>query len=700
MRIPRRLKTIQNLLMSSFLALSLVPMALIGWFAYRESAIALNRAAGQGLQGEARMALETIDRNLSNRVEDLRTTVLRNAAKGNPEGVTKAADDLVTNYHFYDLIVVADVDGKVIATSTLDHRGKPTGAAFLGRDVSREPWFRAIADGTAKDGLYLGDAESDPWADEATHDGGRVVNMAAAVSDESGRVIRVWSNRLSFDRIAMEVMRDIRDDLAKRGIHAIETQLLSSTGLVLDDADESAEMKLNLVDAGLAAAKEATAGKDGFVTEKHKRSGLLQVNGYAGERGFGDYPGHGWSALVRQSHDEATAASRRIRNYVLGFGLIAAVITVLIAMGVERRLSRPLAATVSALDSLARGDLTHRIENVSDDEVGCMADSLNRAMDSVTTTMRSISESAETLARSSQDLSGVSATMSGNAEETAAQANVVAAASEQVTRNIQTVAAAAEEMNASIREIAKNAHEAAQIATNAVESARTAEGTIAKLDASSVQIGSVLKLITSIAEQTNLLALNATIEAARAGEAGKGFAVVASEVKDLAKATAKATQEIGQEIEAVQRDTRSAVAAISGITTVIDQIQTISSTIASAVEEQSATTSEIGRNVSEAAAGSSEIADNITGVATAAGSTTQAAADASRSAAALTEMAEALRRLVAQFQLAAARSSAAVGDGDRFAPGRIEATLNHLPRPLAGGGKQGPRAGERYPLAA
>ncbi|MBK7972635.1 MAG: methyl-accepting chemotaxis protein [Deltaproteobacteria bacterium] len=498
----------------------------------------------------------------------------------------------------------------------------------------------------------------------------------------------------------MEVMVDLRNDFAKDGVEGIETQLMTSSGLVVDDADESAEMRLNLVDAGLGAAKEAVAGKDGFVTEPHHQSSLPQVNGYAHEKGFGAYPGHGWSALVRQSLGEATAASRRIRNYVLGFGLIAALITVVIATIVERRLSRPLAATVAALDSLARGDLTHRIENVSDDEVGRMADALNRAMDSVTATMRSIADNAEGLARSSQELSGVSATMSGNAEETATQANVVAAASEQVSRNIQTVAAASEEMNASIREIAKNAHEAAQIATSAVEVAHSAEGTISKLDTSSVQIGSILKVITSIAEQTNLLALNATIEAARAGEFGKGFAVVATEVKELAKATAKATQEIGQEIEAVQRDTRSAVTAIGEITTVIDQIQLISSTIASAVEEQSATTSEIGRNVAEAAAGSSEISDNITGVATAAGSTTQAAGDASRAASGLTEMAEGLRRVVAQFELAADRSPARTGAPDRFAPGRIESTLGQLPRPLAGGARQGPRAAIELPRAA
>ena len=142
--------------------------------------------------------------------------------------------------------------------------------------------------------------------------------------------------------------------------------------------------------------------------------------------------------------------------------------------------------------------------------------------------------------------------------------------------------------------------------------------TVAKLGESSAEIGNVIKVITSIAQQTNLLALNATIEAARAGEAGKGFAVVANEVKELAKQTAKATEDISRKIEAIQNDTKGAVEAIAQIGKIINQINDIQNTIASAVEEQTATTGEISRNVAEAAKGSNEIAQNITGVAQAA----------------------------------------------------------------------------------
>src|SRR5947209_5873438 len=168
-------------------------------------------------------------------------------------------------------------------------------------------------------------------------------------------------------------------------------------------------------------------------------------------------------------------------------------------------------------------------------------------------------------------------------------------------------------MGVSIKEIAKNATQAARVATAAVKVAENTTATVSKLGDSSVEIGQVIKVITSIAQQTNLLALNATIEAARAGEAGKGFAVVANEVKELAKETAKATEDISRKIEAIQTDTKEAVGAIANISEVIDQINGISNTIATAVEEQNATTNEMSRNVSEAAQSSGEITGNIAG---------------------------------------------------------------------------------------
>jgi len=261
-----------------------------------------------------------------------------------------------------------------------------------------------------------------------------------------------------------------------------------------------------------------------------------------------------------------------------------------------------------------------------------------------------VTDISQFLASAAEELTATSQQMSANAEETSAQANVVSAASEQVNKNLQTVSAGTEQMGASIRDIAKNATEAAKIATSAVKLAERTNHTVSKLGDSSTEIGKVIEVITSIAQQTNLLALNATIEAARAGEAGKGFAVVANEVKELAKETAKATEDISRKIELIQTDTKGAVDAIASITAVINEVNSISSTIAAAVEQQNATTNEMARNLSEAAHGSGEIVHNIAGVAEAAQNTTRGAQDTQKAAAELARMATSLRDLVGRFK--------------------------------------------------
>jgi methyl-accepting chemotaxis protein len=305
---------------------------------------------------------------------------------------------------------------------------------------------------------------------------------------------------------------------------------------------------------------------------------------------------------------------------------------------------------LEVVSAAAQGDLTKSISVSGDDAIGMMGEGLDAFFEDLRKSMSNISGTAQSLADASGNLSSVSQQMAGNAEETTAQANVVSAASEEISRNVQTVATGSEEMNSSIREISHNAQEAAKVAASAVTVAEKTNETVGKLGTSSAEIGEVVKVINSIAEQTNLLALNATIEAARAGEAGKGFAVVANEVKELANQTGKATEEISGKIQAIQSDTQGAVDAIAEISQVINQINDISNTIASAVEEQTATTAEIGRNVGEAAKGSSEINQNIAGVAQAADNTSQGVSQAQDAAQQLSQMAEDLKKLVGQFR--------------------------------------------------
>ncbi|WFU73010.1 methyl-accepting chemotaxis protein [Bradyrhizobium sp. CB2312] len=212
---------------------------------------------------------------------------------------------------------------------------------------------------------------------------------------------------------------------------------------------------------------------------------------------------------------------------------------------------------------------------------------------------------------SAVQLESAASTLTRTAETTQTLSSQVAGVSEQASSNMQSVATATEELSASVEEIGRQVRDSSRIAEAAVVQAKETDGRIGKLSHAAQQIGEVVKLITAIAEQTNLLALNATIEAARAGEAGRGFAVVASEVKSLASQTAKATDEISSHIAGMQGATAESVAAIKEIGVTIGQISSISTSIASAVEQQGAATQEIARSVQTVAQGTQIAATDI-----------------------------------------------------------------------------------------
>ncbi len=313
-------------------------------------------------------------------------------------------------------------------------------------------------------------------------------------------------------------------------------------------------------------------------------------------------------------------------------------------------LNSKVAQILEVVNMAAQGDITGQLNVMGSDPVGQIGQALADFIADLRVNIGSFGKAGDELNHSSSELISVSQQLSANAEETSTQAKVVSAASEQVNINVQVVATGTEEMTASIKEISKSASQAAHIADSAVKIVGQTNQTISALGESSTGIGQVVKVIAEIAGQTNLLALNATIEAARAGEAGKGFAVVANEVKELANQTAKATEEISQKIQIIQSDAKNAVSAMDEITRVINEVNDISGTIASAVEEQSATTNEMSRNVTEAARGVQEIAENITGVAQAASDTSQGAIATEQMAQQLTQNSETITSLVNKFK--------------------------------------------------
>jgi methyl-accepting chemotaxis protein len=353
------------------------------------------------------------------------------------------------------------------------------------------------------------------------------------------------------------------------------------------------------------------------------------------------------SATAAQAAD-AYAQARNLTLAIMAAGLV---ISVVLALVVARGVTGPVQRIREILGQVAAGDLTVRAGRTGGAELGEMAESLDETLDAIGHVLLLVNDSSARLAAASHQLNAAAEGISVNARTAAGQADDVVSSAGAVAASVDTVATGSAQMESAIREISQNASEASRVASQAVDVAENTTRTVGKLGDSSQEIATVIKLINGIAEQTNLLALNATIEAARAGEAGKGFAVVASEVKELAQETARATEDISQRVEAIQADTAGAVEAISQISSVIGEINDFQATIAAAVEEQTATTNEMNRNVAEAASGTQGIAAAISGLAAGTQETNQRVVDAQAASADLARMSGELQEAVARFRV-------------------------------------------------
>ncbi len=352
--------------------------------------------------------------------------------------------------------------------------------------------------------------------------------------------------------------------------------------------------------------------------------------------------------MQRKSQAELVATTTTVKDQGLVLSLIIASLTILVGFAfshaLHRRLVAPILATTRVLEAVRDGDLEQRIDADRQDELGRMAVALNRCIETLRNNRQQMTRAAHTLQESTVPLAQVATDLVQQAGATTRQAQVAARTAEEVAHGVTAMAASAEEMQASISAVADQTQRAGDLAHRAQEAALATDATVKQLLVSSHEIGAVIKSIGAIATRTNLLALNASIEAASAGPAGRGFSVVAGEVKALAGQSGEAAAGIVARVTALQNDAQAAARLLEAISQQIRGIHGIQAEITAAMESQRQTMGDMAQAAHLAAGGTEEIAGTINQVSAAMAGTNDIAQRTQAAAQDLGKLAEDLHR--------------------------------------------------------